>query len=233
VVLAALEQNAPVEALVYAPNFLTSEVALDAIEGQRAAGIDVVALTTDVFQSLSGRDNAVGLGAIVKSRIETLERLSVANDDVFVAVEDISDPGNLGTIMRTVDGAGAAGLIVLGQSVDPFHPTAVKASMGAIFSVSLVETDSVSVLWSWARQHGMQTVATSAHAVQSFWDAPYHFPALLLLGSEGQGLAEDVQRKADLAVSIPMYGASSSLNLAVAAGLLLYELKRAAISSAL
>ena len=227
VVLTAFEQRAPLETIVYAPDLLTSDVAMRAVEEQRAAEIDVVAVTADVFQSLSGRENAVGLGAVVRSRIETIEQFGVSGDDVFVAVEDISDPGNLGTVIRTVDGAGAAGVILLGQSVDPFHPTAVKASMGAIFSVPLAETESVEELWSWARERGVQTIATSAHAAQSFWEAPYRFPALLLLGSEGAGLAEDVQRNADLAVSIPMYGASSSLNLAVAAGLMLYELRRA------
>ena len=226
VVLTALEQEAPVETLIYAPDLLTSEAALNALWEQRAAGRDVVSVTADVFQALSGRDNAVGLGAVVRARVGLLDDLVVNDRDVVVALQDISDPGNLGTIMRTVDAAGAAGIILLGQSTDPFHPTAVRASMGAVFSVPLAALDEALNLLPWARRRGLQIVATSAHAAQSFWGAPYRLPTLLLFGSEGQGLSAQMSSQADLAVSIPMSGVSSSLNLAVAAGLMLYELRR-------
>ncbi|HZD11657.1 MAG TPA: RNA methyltransferase [Candidatus Binatia bacterium] len=226
VVLAALEQRAPVEMLIYAPELLTSNLALQAIEEQRALGREVVATTADIFRSLSGRDNPVGLGAVVSARIEALESLHVSQRDIYVAVEDISDPGNLGTIVRTVDAVGGAGLILVGQTTDPFHPTAVKASMGALFNVPVTAVESLDELWPWAQEYRLQTIATSAHAAQSFWEAPYRLPALLLFGSESEGLSSAVQQRADLAVVIPMMGISSSLNLAVAAGMLLYELRR-------
>jgi TrmH family RNA methyltransferase len=100
--------------------------------------------------------------------------------------------------------------------------------MGALFTIPVTETDSFERLWVWAATHGLQTIATSAHAQQRYWDAAYRFPALLLLGSEGEGLSAGVLQRADLAVTIPMHGSGSSLNVAVAAGLLLYELRRQA-----
>lgn len=227
VVLSALEQEAPMETLVYAPDLLTSEVAWEAIEAQRAAGGKLAELSAEVFASISERDNPVGLGAIVRTRLYTLAELPVTRDAIFVAAEDLSDPGNLGTLVRTIDGVGADGLILVGQTTDPFHPTAVKASMGTLFSVPVSAVDAITELWAWARDQRLFTIATSARARDNFWEAGYRFPALLVLGSEGEGLGQDVLQQAGQSVSIPMYGRASSLNLSVAAGLLLYELRRA------
>jgi TrmH family RNA methyltransferase len=228
IVLTALEEGAAVETVVVAPDLLTSEAALSAIEAQRALGRDVVTVTGDVFQSLSGRDNARGLGAVVSTGFPTLDSLDVQRNDIFVALENVSDPGNLGTIVRTVDAAGATGLLLAGQSTDPLHPTALRASMGAIFRVPVVEVQGVPQLLAWAAQRGLQTVATSARATHSFWETTYSTPLLLLFGSEGQGLSKALLAQADQAVSIPMFGVSSSLNLAVAAGIMLYEVRRGA-----
>jgi RNA methyltransferase, TrmH family len=226
VVLAALEQGAPVELLVYAPELLSSKVAGEAISRHEALGGEAAAVSGEVFRSFSQRENPAGLGAIVGTRLRALGELAVSADAIFVAAHDTGDPGNLGTIMRTMDGMGAAGLILVGQTTDPFHPTAVKASMGTLFRVPVAQAAELEAVWAWAAQQGIFTVATSARAQHNFWEAPYRFPALLLLGSEGEGLPAEVLARADLAVSIPMHGAASSLNLAVAAGLLLYELRR-------
>jgi TrmH family RNA methyltransferase len=221
-----LERNAPLDTIVYAPDLLTSDAGRAAVAGQQAQGARVVAVSAEVFASFSERDNPVGLGAIANVHLHELAALPEAPDAIFVALDAVSDPGNLGTIVRTMDGMGATGLILVGHTTDPFHPTAVKASMGALFSVPVAEAATLNVLWGWAAQRGLHTIATSARAPLSFWEAPYRFPALLLLGSEGEGLAAGVLQRAELAVTIPMRGVSSSLNLAVAAGLLLYELRR-------
>lgn len=226
VVLSALEREAPVELLVYAPGLLTSEVARSAIRQFEARGGETAAVSDDVFRSLSQRDNPAGLGAIVTARLHPLESLPVTPDAIFVAASDVGDPGNLGTILRTMDGMGAAGLVLVGQTTDPFHPTAVKASMGTLFNIPVAAVEGMDALWGWAEQHDLFTIATSGRAPRDYRDPGYRFPALLLLGSEAEGLPADVIERADRAVSIPMVGTASSLNLAVAAGLLLYELRR-------
>jgi TrmH family RNA methyltransferase len=226
VVLSALEQGAPLETIVHAPDLLTSDVARQMLAEQGRRGAHVVAVSGQVFEAISDRDNPVGLGAIIGVRTQTLAELPQAKAGIYVALDSISDPGNLGTIVRTVDGAGATALILAGQSTDPFHPTAVKASMGALFTVPVAEVDDLQAVWPWAEQRGLHTIATSAGARQSYWRAGYRLPALLILGSEGEGLPEEVLSQAELTVKIPMHGTSSSLNVAVAAGLLLYELRR-------
>lgn len=226
VVLTAIERGAPLDTIVVAPELLTSEVALEAVAAQREQGTNVREVSGEVFASVAERENAVGLGAIIAVRLRDLASLPAGANDVFAALFDVGDPGNLGTIVRTLDGVGAAGLILVGQTTDPFHPTAVKASMGALFNVPVAEVETVDAVWRWAAERSVHTVATSAHARQVYWDAAYELPTLLLLGSEGEGLPVEVMDRAEMAVTIPMVGASSSLNLAVAAGLLLYEVRR-------
>jgi TrmH family RNA methyltransferase len=224
VVLAAVEHGAPIDTIVYSRELLTSKIALDALAGQQAAGTQCVELSPRLFQTISDRDNPVGLGAIIAVRWLDLEQVAVTPDAVFVALVDASDPGNLGTIIRTIDASGAAGLLLAGQTVDPYHPAAVKASMGTIFSVPISQIEDPETILRWAKTKNLHKIATSARAKHTYNEVTYRFPALLMLGSEGEGLSPDLLAAADIAVSIPMAGSASSLNLAVAAGVLLYEL---------
>lgn len=226
VVLSALEQNAPVEMIVYAPELLKSDTALQAVQAQKHKGVTVIEVAAAIFQSFSDRDNPTGLGAIIHTCLSSLEQLTITPHSIFVLLDRVADPGNLGTILRTLDAAAAAGLILIGESTDPFHPQAVKASMGTLFNVPLVHLPTIEPVWVWTKTNELCTIATSAKASQVYWQAPYRFPALLLMGNEQEGLGEEVLAAAALRVTIPMYGTATSLNLGVATSLLLYELRR-------
>jgi TrmH family RNA methyltransferase len=119
-------------------------------------------------------------------------------------------------------------LILVGDSVDPYHPSAVKASMGALFSIAVSRTPDSQALLGWAESQGLLTVASSARGATPYDQVDYQLPALLLLGNEGTGLPAPVMAASKFTVAIPMAGAASSLNLAVAAGLLLYEIRQTA-----
>lgn len=229
VVLMAVEHHAPIETLIYSSELLTSEVGRQAVVEQQERGLPCAELSAPVFQAISEREHPVGLGAIVKTSWRDLDSVVVGPADLWVALVGTADPGNLGTILRTMDAVGAAGLVLVGSTTDPFHPTAVKASMGALFTAPIGRRPNEGALMAWARARGLLTVATSAKAPQVFWDALYRRPALLLMGSEGEGLSKEVLEAADLSVTIPMTGSVSSLNLAVATGLLLYEWRRRAL----
>jgi RNA methyltransferase, TrmH family len=232
VVLAAVEQNAPIEILCYAPELLTSSVAQRMVAGQKKRGTAVAELSASVFRAISERDNPTGLGAIVRSRWTELDALPTNRDATLVALVDVADPGNLGTILRTLDATAATGLILAGQTTEPFQQAVAKASMGALYTVPICRVDGQAALLAWAQQRGLQTVATSASAPESYWTAVYRLPLLLIMGSEGEGLPAETLAASHLAVSIPMSGSVSSLNLAVATGLLLYELRRRAVTLA-
>jgi RNA methyltransferase, TrmH family len=226
VVLSAVESGAAIDTLIYSPELLTSQTARQMLADQRDSGITCLEMAAPVFEAVSERDNPTGLAAIVRRRELGLEDLKVGPESILAALVGVSDPGNLGTVLRTLDAVAAGGLILVGQTVDPYHPSAVKASMGALFTIPICQVADEQTALAWAGQQGLQVVATSARAQNVFWQAEYRLPALLLLGSEGEGLAAEVVASADLAVSIPMSGRASSLNLAVAAGLLLYEIRR-------
>ncbi len=221
----AVEAGAEIEVLVVAPGLLGRSAARDMVTKQELAGTRVTRVSDELFRRLSGREGPSGLAAIVRTAPAALAGLPVEPGSVFVALHEIANPGNLGTIIRTANAAGAAGVVLLGQSTDPYDPAAVKASMGALFSVP-VAAAGIEEFFSWASVAEVSVVTTSAKAADSFWEAPYPRPLALLLGSEGTGLPAEVLGRGDLAARIPMVGTAESLNLAVATGVLLYELRR-------
>src|SRR5262249_18429896 len=128
------------------------------------------------------------------------------------------DPGNVGTILRTLDAVNGDVLFLLDGGVDPYHPTSVRASMGALFWKPVLQVTFDDFI-EWSRTSGMERIGTSAHVPQSFRDFHPTQPWILLLGSEQKGLAEKHLQACDVNVSLPMHGRASSLNLAVAAGI--------------
>lgn len=222
-VLTALEQGAPVEQLVVCDELLTSAVARAAVLN---APQPKVAVSAEVFRALSERDDPVGLGAVVRTPARALDSLPARPDGLYVALDNAADPGNVGTIARTLDSVGGHGLVLAGPGADPYHPTAIKASLGAIFALPVVNTPDLGAVLAWAAAQRVTTVATSAKASASYWETDYRLPCLLLMGSEREGLPPAIQAAADVCVTIPMWGVSSSLNLAVATSLVLYEIRR-------
>ena len=225
----AVESGAELEVMVVAPGLLGDSAAAQMVAGQERAGVRVARVTDDLFARVSSRDGPSGLAAIVHARVPGLASLAVTPDAVFAALHEIGNPGNLGTIIRTANAAGAAGVVLVGPSTDPFDPVAVKASMGALFTTSVVQAPTAGDFFTWAADSGVAVVTTSAKAEVSFWAARYRWPLALLLGAEGTGLPADVLAAGDLQVRIPMSGTAESLNLAVAAGVLLYQTRKPAL----
>lgn len=225
-VVAAVQSGAQIDALLFAPELLTSEVAHAAIASARGRGVRVEEIAASLFQSISERDNPVGIAALVRQRLATLADLHAAPGAIYVALDQISDPGNLGTVIRTVDAVGGAGLFLVGSTVDPFHPTVVKASAGTLFALPLIPTADLPTLLDWCERERVTVVATSDRAPRSYWKQRYATPLLLLMGSEAHGLPADLLNRLPHTVSIPMHGTADSLNLAVATALVLYEVRR-------
>ncbi|WP_245414667.1 TrmH family RNA methyltransferase [Aestuariivirga litoralis] len=149
---------------------------------------------------------------------------TVTPTGVWLALEDMRDPGNLGTIIRTADAAGASGVILAGQSCDPWGPDCVRATMGSIFGMPLVRMDQkgfLSLLKDWPGE----SVGTHLKATETYRRA-YGTPSLLVMGSEGKGLSEEAAAACSTLVRIPMKGAAESLNVAIATGLMLFEAQK-------
>ncbi len=216
----AIESDWEVEDMIYAPDLLTSDYARDLILASVERGISCHSASSDVFRSLTSKENPQG---IIASAHQRDLAFSDANDfKRGVAIVAPQDPGNLGTILRTLDAVGADGLILLDGGVDIYHPKVVRASMGAIFWKPVVRASFDDFL-AWLQAQKYKLIGTSAHGTEDL--ASLNFENwILLLGSEQKGLSPEQISACDALISLPMRGRGSSLNLAVAAGIFLYEL---------
>lgn len=213
-----------IEALFYATELLRSDFALDLIQRQSSQGTPCYATSVDVFQSMADKDNPQGILAVVQKPPAQLEGLSPDTFPWVVAIVASQDPGNVGTILRTIDSVGASALLLLDSSVDPYHSGAVRASMGTIFWLPVICT-SFADFTHWAVKHHYHIYGTSAHGEVDFRAVPqYSFPLILLMGSEREGLTNDQAAKCQQVIRLPMRGRASSLNLAVATGVMLYDI---------
>jgi len=216
----AIQLGAEVETVIVASELLTSTLAHGLVrQVPRSARLEV---TADVFRSLSVQENPQGLGAVVHQHWTDLETVKSDLGLCWVALESVQYPGNLGTVLRTSEAVGGAGVFLLGKATDPYDPLSVRASMGAIFSQRLVRADSEALL-TWKRRSGGFVVGTSPSAATDYQALIYPSPLVLLMGSEQHGLSAELLAACDCLVRIPMVGRCDSLNLAVSAGTMLYE----------
>jgi RNA methyltransferase, TrmH family len=221
VVLEALNRGAPVEKVIVAPDLLTSQAGHNAVRLAQSRGVCTLEVSAAVFKTLSQREHPVGLACVAHQRWGQLASLP-AGTGCWVAIEGAQDPGNLGSILRTADAAGAAGIMLLGEGTDPYHPSAVRASMGAVFACRLVSATPAE-LFRWAARTGCTLIGASGDGAIDYRAVAYRPPLVLLMGTERAGLSEQVLAACHQVVRIPMVGTSDSLNVAVATGLLLYE----------
>ncbi len=219
----AIEAGAAVEYLCYAPGLLTSEFARELIARESARGLACVAVSNEVFASVAEKENPTGILAVARKSNFELSNLQPETFNWGVALVSPQDPGNVGSILRSIDGAGASGLILLDGGADAYHPNAVRASMGALFWKPVVSA-AFGEFVDWTKKRNYRLVGASAHAAVDYREANYARPLILLLGSEQKGLSPEQRAACDQTVRVPMEGRVSSLNLAVAAGVLLYAL---------
>jgi RNA methyltransferase, TrmH family len=220
----AIQAGWQIETLVYAPDLLTSDFARHLVEDQTRGGIRCLALTGELFSSMADKDNPQGILAIARQRQRNLESLSNGKMSFSAAAVSPQDPGNVGTILRTLEAVGADGLFLLDGGVELYHPSVVRASMGALFWIPVIQA-SFNEFVQWGKKQGFQLVGSSAHAALDY--RSFHRgndPTILLLGNEQKGLSLEQRAACDLVVSMPMKGRVGSLNLAVAAGVLLYQM---------
>jgi TrmH family RNA methyltransferase len=192
---------------------------IDAVEGDFGEAIET---TPDILSKLSGKDNPQAVVGVFDTFETTLDMLDRAAAPIWLVAERLRDPGNLGTILRTGDAVGAGALILVDECVDPFSTEAVRASMGALFTVPIVR-----VIWpefiGWLREGPGQLVGLSLQTEHGYRDAAYAAPTFLLTGNEAQGLPEEYEAACDLLVKMPMLGKADSLNAAVATAVMAYE----------
>ena len=213
----AVDAGWEVESVIYAPETLNSAYAKELLS---RLNLRIQPVTATVMESLADKENPQGILAVVRNKNRSFEDADSAKK--MAALVSPQDPGNLGAILRTVDAVGADALFLLDGGVELYHPTVVRASMGTLFWKPVIQT-SFDDFIGWVRKRGVQLIGSSSKADVDYHTLVPHEPWALLLGSEQKGLSAGQTSACDVTVSLPMHGRASSLNLAVAAGILLYQ----------
>jgi len=212
------------EIIAFSPEGARHPLAAEIIAATETAGGDAIETSADILSKMSGKDNPQMVLGAYRQPETSLDRIERSKAPLWIVAQALRDPGNIGTILRTGDAAGAGGLILIDESADPFSVEAVRASMGALFT-----QDIATARWpefvSWLRSGEGQLVGTSLKATLDYLDAEYRQPCFLLIGNEQQGLPADYEAECDLRVRIPMAGRADSLNAAMATAVMAFAIR--------
>ncbi|MFN7091124.1 MAG: TrmH family RNA methyltransferase [Allorhizobium sp.] len=225
-VIDALDRGWTIRTLVYAKagkgKPLVEKVAARTV----AAGGLVLEVSEKVMSSITRRENPQMVAAVFEQRWTPLKDIQPKGSETWIALDRVRDPGNLGTIIRTADAAGASGVILVGDCTDPFSMETVRATMGSMFALPLVKTTPADFL-KWKKSVDARLVATHLAGAVDYRTIDYKSkPVILMMGNEQSGLPDELAAAANKLARIPQVGMADSLNLAVATGVMLFEVRR-------
>lgn len=221
----AVDSEANIVELLWCDELLISDYGRSLLSQlSQNSSIEINELSREAFESLARKDKPQGIAAVIRQDWHSLEKHQAIENGIWVALEAVQNPGNLGTILRTCDAVGAKGLILLDHTTDPYDPAAIKASMGAIFTVPVYKSSFNDLQNFLTSNPALQTIGTSDKAKQDCFEFAYPQPLLLMMGSEREGLSQNYMNLCQNMISIPMEGQNDSLNLSVATGVMLYQI---------
>lgn len=213
------------ESVVYLGDIRHGEAIEDFLAWARMNGASCLPASHAVLSKLSGKENPQTLLAVYRQRWSSLpDPRKLKPDAVWLGLEEVRDPGNLGTIVRTMDAVGGGGIALIGNCCDPYSRECIRATMGSVFQVPLVRSSLVE-FGAWSHRFPGDIVGTDLTATSDFRKVAYRRPTVLLMGSEGPGLSSGAAALCSQLVKIPMAGELDSLNLAVATALALYQIQ--------
>jgi TrmH family RNA methyltransferase len=189
----------------------------------RQTGAELVPVSPGVMQALSGRDAPQGILATFALFETSLAQIQLAGGELVVVLDRLQDPGNMGTLIRTADAAGAAAVVLIEPCVDPFDIKTVRGSMGSLFNLPLASTADVTGVFAYLRRSSLRVVGADARLGEVWGQGVLDGGVALVLGNEARGLSDDVRAHVEAWARLPIVGKAESLNVAVAGGVLMYE----------
>lgn len=225
-VIDALELGWAISTLIYAKNAKDKPLVTKVAARTVAAGGLVLEVSEKVLSAITRRDNPQMVVGVFRTKWRPLSEVRPAANETYIALDRVRDPGNLGTIIRTADAAGASGVILVGECTDPFSLETVRATMGSVFALPVTRATPEEFL-AWKKGAGVSVVATHLAGAVDYRTVDYKKkPVVVLMGNEQQGLPDLLAREADQLARIPQAGLADSLNLAVATAVILFEARR-------
>lgn len=225
--------EAPIERIrevYFSESFLHAEAenanVRNKIKELEATGIPYESVSEEVFKKLSDTVTPQGVLLVCKAYHYSLRDLLTKENPLLLIVEDIQDPGNLGTMIRTGEGAGIDGIIMTKETADLYNPKVIRSTMGSVYRVPFVVTDDLIGVLSKLRESGITTYAAHLKGTKSYDAFDYRKGCAFLIGNEGNGLKKETADAADSYMRIPMQGRVESLNAGIAAAVLMYEAAR-------
>lgn len=229
-VIDAVDQGWQLRTLIFAASQKENEAVQNLVSRCAAAGSDVLIVPEKVLSAITRRDNPQMVVGIFKHQLIDASAIAPTGEDVWIALDRVRDPGNLGTIMRTADAVGAKGVILVGETTDPFATETVRATMGSIFVTPICrmgEAEFIKFAETW---NGL-VVGTHLEGSVDYREPDYSGkPTLLIMGNEQSGMPPSLVDACHQLIRIPQVGRADSLNLAIATGVCLYEVRRHSLS---
>lgn len=221
-VIEGLECGVVPEQLIYSDEADVGDELQRAIDETSARGGLCLKVGEAVLEKLSRKENPQMVMGVFKQKFGKLSDIKPANSKCWVALEEVRDPGNLGTIIRTIDGVGATGVILIGQCCDPFSVESIRATMGSVFSIPVIPCSREEFLDLTVTWPGSVIATALNDKTVDFREADYKKPLILVMGNEQAGVTDKLQSAVHQTVKLPMNGRADSLNLAIATGIMLY-----------
>jgi TrmH family RNA methyltransferase len=224
-ILCALQNGYPLSTVYYAPELFYGEQESQLLRQAKRKGATILEVAAEPFRKMAEAARPDGLLALAPQNRRRLSEFRPRPYALFLVAEGVEKPSNLGAIIRSADGAGADALIVCDPQVDIFNPDVVRASVGTFFSLPLLISTTKEAL-QWCREQGITTLAATPQAELLYTDVAMRGAVAIAVGNEQHGLSAEWLCGADLGVRLPMHGQINSLNVSVAAAILLYEAVR-------
>ena len=229
-VIDAIEQGWQLRTLIFAASQKETEAIQNLVSRCTALGTDVLVVPEKVLGAITRRDNPQMVVGIFAQQMIEVSRIEPSQEDVWVALDRVRDPGNLGTIMRTADAVGAKGIILVGETTDPFATETVRATMGSIFAMPVCRMDEAAFITFAQNWQGL-VVGTHLEGSVDYREPEYAGRStLLIMGNEQSGMPPNLVETCHKLIRIPQVGRADSLNLAIATGVCLYEVRRHSLS---
>lgn len=224
----ALNAGWKLDILAFAPKALEHKLTQSAIAAAEQQQVLCLEVTADLLAKITSRDNAQPVIGVFHQHWHDPDIITAQDGDLWIGLENIRDPGNLGTIIRTADCVGANGILLIGKTCDPYSVEAIRASMGSFAQMKLIRL-SEDNFFNWRTGFSGTVTGTHLRTDTDYRKADYSGAQLLVMGNEQAGISDAMAKTCTQLVKIPMTGKADSLNLAVSTGIMLYEMKRAVL----